>query len=198
MAAVGTVITTSRSTETGGDIAAITGTDGIGTTGAGGRRSITGRFSGGTGRSAPLLSSWYAFDWATPYYWDYGPGEYINCYNDVVYVNGQWFEPAPVYYQRTIVLAESAPISLPEQAVQIEWLPLGVFAISRDGVVDNNLLVQLAVTKDGVIGGTVLNQATGSVVFDSKARSTSSRNGPCGRTRTRPASRSRWRPASST
>jgi hypothetical protein len=42
---------------------------------------------------------------------------------------------------------------------------LGVFAVSRDGVVDNNMLVQLAVTKDGVISGTVLNQATGAT-FD--------------------------------
>jgi hypothetical protein len=105
------------------------------------------------------------YDWGTPYYWDYGPGEYINCYNDVIYVNGQWFEPAPVYYDRTVVLAQSAPVIAPEQANQVEWLPLGVFAVSREGVVDNNVLVQLAVTKDGAIGGTVHNQATG-VSFD--------------------------------
>ena len=49
----------------------------------------------------------------------------------------------------------------PVQAAQIDWLPLGVFAISRDGVADNNVLVQLAVTKDGVIGGTIFNQLTG-------------------------------------
>ena len=36
-----------------------------------------------------------------------------------------------------------------------------MFAVSRDGVVDNNLLVQLATTKEGNLGGTVLNQATG-------------------------------------
>ena len=36
-----------------------------------------------------------------------------------------------------------------------------MFAVSRDGVVDNNMVVQLAVTKDGVIGGTVMDQATG-------------------------------------
>jgi hypothetical protein len=111
--------------------------------------------------SAPTLRSWFVFDWATPYYWDYGPGEYIHCYNNVVYVNGEWYAPATVYYDRTVELAESAPPVAPEQAAQVEWLPLGVFAVSRDGVVDNNVLVQLAVTKDGVISGTVLNQATG-------------------------------------
>jgi hypothetical protein len=111
--------------------------------------------------SAPRLRTWFAFDWATPYYWDYGPGEYIYCYNNVVYVNGQWYAPAPVYYERTVQLAESTPAIAPEQAAQVEWLPLGVFAVSRDGVVDNNVLVQLAVTKEGVISGTVLNRATG-------------------------------------
>ena len=111
--------------------------------------------------SAPRLRTWFVYDWATPYYWDYGQGEYIHCYNNVIYVNGRWFEPAPVYYERTIGLAESAPQIPPEQAAQVEWLPLGVFVVSRDGVVDNNVLVQLAVTKEGVIGGTVLNQATG-------------------------------------
>jgi hypothetical protein len=115
--------------------------------------------------SAPRLHSWFAFDWATPYYWDYGPGEYIHCDNNVIYVNGQWWAPAPVYYQQTVQLAESAPVIEPAQAAQVEWLPLGVFAVSRDGVVDNNVLVQLAVTKDGVISGTVLNQATGAT-FD--------------------------------
>jgi len=76
-------------------------------------------------------------------------------------VNGTWFEPAPVYYRRTLFLAQQAPVWTPVQAAQIDWLPLGVFVVSRDGVPDNNVLVQLAVTKDGVIGGTIFNQLTG-------------------------------------
>ena len=39
--------------------------------------------------TAPLLTSWLTYGWGTPYYWDYGPGEYINCYDDVMYVNGR-------------------------------------------------------------------------------------------------------------
>jgi hypothetical protein len=115
--------------------------------------------------SAPRLRTWFTYDWATPYYWDYGPGEYIHCDNNVIYVNGQWWAPAPVYYTQTVQLAESIPVIAPEQAAQVEWLPLGVFAVSRDGVVDKNMLVQLAVTKDGVISGTMLNEATGAT-FD--------------------------------
>ena len=82
-----------------------------------------------------------------PCYWDYGPGEYIYCNNGIVYVNGTWFEPVPVFYQRTLLLAQQAPIWTPVQAAQIDWLPLGVFVVARDGVADNNVLVQLAVTK---------------------------------------------------
>jgi hypothetical protein len=111
--------------------------------------------------TAPLLTSWVSFGWSDPYYWDYGPGEYINCNNGIVYVNGTWFEPAPVFYRRTLLLAQQAPVWTPVQAAQVEWLPLGVFVVSRDGVPDNNVLVQLAVTKDGVIGGTIFNQLTG-------------------------------------
>lgn len=111
--------------------------------------------------TAPLLTSWFNYGWGTPYYWDYGPGEYINCYDDVIYVNGLWYQPAPIYYDRAFAIAEQAPAWTVEQAQQVEWLPLGVFAVARDGVPDNNMLVQLAVTKDGVIGGTATNKTTG-------------------------------------
>jgi hypothetical protein len=115
--------------------------------------------------SAPRLTTWFTFDWPSCYYWDYGPGEYLYCHDGVVYVNGVWFEPTPLFYERTLVLAQSVPILAPQQAAQIEWLPLGVFVIARDGVADNNVLVQLAVTRDGVIGGTIFNQLTGAT-FD--------------------------------
>jgi hypothetical protein len=111
--------------------------------------------------TAPLLTSWFNYGWGTPYYWDYGPGEYINCYDDVIYVNGLWYQPAPVYYDSATAIAERAPDWNAEQAQQVEWLPLGVFAVARDGVPDNNMLVQLAVTKEGVIGGTATNKTTG-------------------------------------
>ena len=110
--------------------------------------------------TAPLLTSWLSYGWGTPYYWDYGPGEYIYCYDDVVYVNGDWYQPAPVYYDNTVAIAEQAPDWTAEQAQQVEWLPLGVFAVARDGVPDTNMLMQLAVTKEGVIGGTASNQVT--------------------------------------
>jgi hypothetical protein len=111
--------------------------------------------------SAPLLTSWCDFGWSTPYYWDYGAGEYINCYDGVVYVNGSWYEPAPVFYQQTLKLIDSAPALTEEVVAKEEWLPLGVFAVTPDGDKEANVLAQLAVTKDGVIGGTVFDQKGG-------------------------------------
>jgi len=111
--------------------------------------------------TGPRLASWVVFGWPTPYYWDYGPGEYIYYDNGGIYVNGRWYEPAPVYYDQTVQLIEQAPDLTPEAAASLEWLPLGVFAVTPDGVADPDVIVQLAVTKDGVVGGTAFDQKSG-------------------------------------
>jgi hypothetical protein len=114
-----------------------------------------------TWTTAPLLTNWLPFGWNNPYYWDYGPGEYIYYDDGVVYVNGRWYQPAPVFYERTVDIVEQAPQLTPEEAAQLEWLPLGVFAVTPDGAAQADVLVQLAVTKDGVIGGTASDQRSG-------------------------------------
>jgi hypothetical protein len=111
--------------------------------------------------TCPILTSWCDFGWSTPYYWDYGYGEYIYCNNGVVYVNGAWYQPAPVFYAQTLKVIDAAPVITPEIAPQVEWLPLGVFAVTPDGLNEADLMAQLAVTKEGVIGGTVFDQKTG-------------------------------------
>ncbi len=111
--------------------------------------------------TAPRINTWFSFGWSRPYYWDYGPGEYIYYSDGVIYVNGVWYMPAREYYQRTYVLAQRVPEITPAQAAQVEWLPLGVFALTPEGIDQSNLLLQLAVTEDGVLGGTLLDQATG-------------------------------------
>jgi len=107
------------------------------------------------------LGSWFVFDWSRPYYWDYGPGEYIYSDDGAVYVNGRWYEPAPVYYDQTVRLIDEAPELTADSAAKLEWLPLGVFAATPDGVDEPMVTVQLAVTKDGVIGGTAFDQRSG-------------------------------------
>lgn len=110
--------------------------------------------------AAPLLFDHFHYGWHTPYYWDYGPGEYIYYDDGIVYVNGQWYQPAPVFYENTVELIEEAPVLTEVQAAQAEWLPLGVFAVTREGQADADLMVQLAVTQEGIIGGTAHDQAS--------------------------------------
>ena len=113
-----------------------------------------------TWAAAPLLFNHFDYGWHTPYYWDYGPGEYIYYDDGVVYVNGEWYQPAPVFYENTVEVIEEAPVLTEEQAAQAEWLPLGVFAVTREGRAEADLLVQLAVTQEGIVGGTVHDHAS--------------------------------------
>jgi len=111
--------------------------------------------------TGPRLGSWIVYDWSRPYYWDYGQGEYIYCDDGAVYVNGRWYEPAPVYYDQTVSLINQSPELTAESAAKQDWLPLGVFAVTPDGRDEAIATVQLAVTKDGVIGGTAYDQQSG-------------------------------------
>jgi hypothetical protein len=102
------------------------------------------------------LGGWVAGSaWESPTYYDYGEGIYYQ--DEQVYMNGQPVASAEEYYQQASDLANGAS---PPQTVETDWLPLGVFAISRDQATESNMLLQLAVDKDGVIAGTFFNTAT--------------------------------------
>ena len=102
------------------------------------------------------LGGWVAgSSWESPAYYDYGEGIYYE--DEQVYAGGKPVASAEEYYQQASDLATSAP---PAQASETEWLPLGVFAISRAQATDSNALLQLAVDKDGVIAGTYYNTST--------------------------------------
>ncbi len=111
--------------------------------------------------SAPVLTSWIDFGWNYPCYWDYGPDEYITYYNNMVYLDSQPYTTALDYYAQVRNLARSVPALSQDELAGIEWLPLGVFAITRPGQDQANELVQLAVSKDGMLSGTLFNQQTG-------------------------------------
>jgi hypothetical protein len=101
------------------------------------------------------LGGWVAgSSWGSPAYYDYGEGIYYQ--DEQVYMNGKPLASAEDYYQQASKLATSAP---PAQA-ETEWLPLGVFAVSRDQATDSNVILQLAVDKKGVIAGTYYNTST--------------------------------------
>jgi len=107
------------------------------------------------------LTSWLAFGWDRPRYWGYGQGSNIYCDDDYVYYDGERYEPVSDYYQQVYDLAHSAPKIDEKEAKDMEWSPLGVFAVARDD--DNGRdrdperTIQLAVNKEGVIGGTFYN-----------------------------------------
>ncbi len=103
------------------------------------------------------LGGWVAGTaWGSPAYYDYGEGIYYE--DEQVYTNGKPVASAEEYYQQATDLATSAPPAA--KTAEAEWLPLGVFAVSRENMTDSNALLQLAVDKNGVIAGTFYNVST--------------------------------------
>lgn len=92
----------------------------------------------------------------------YSYGEDVYYEGDTVYSGGQPVATAEEYAMQAETIVANAPEIAPEQA---EWLPLGVFALTQDGQKSGpspTLFLQLAISKEGVIAGTVSNTTTGS------------------------------------
>jgi len=92
-----------------------------------------------------------------PAYYAYGTGGNVSYANNKVYVNGEDSGTPAEYAQQAQSLAQAAPASDDSK----EWMPLGVFALSREGVTDSQSAIELAVNKAGVIGGTYHNESSG-------------------------------------
>jgi hypothetical protein len=109
--------------------------------------------------NAPFLDSWLAYGWGRPYYWDYGPNGYIYYQDNQIYQNGQPYMAADKYYRQVYDLAHSAPALSQDQAAKMEWMPLGVFAVTSEGQQEEDRMLQLAVNKQGVLSGTYYNKS---------------------------------------
>jgi hypothetical protein len=107
------------------------------------------------------VTGWLVHRWSRPIYYSYGSGGTVYYENNVVYVNGQEYGPAEQYYQEATQLATSVPETTEKQEAETQWLPLGVFALTAEGVNVSSMYLQLAVSKDGVIAGTFYNESTG-------------------------------------
>jgi hypothetical protein len=105
------------------------------------------------------MAAFMPWNWGTPYYYDYGYGGNVYYEGNTVYI-GENEVPLAQYETAVYQLATNVPtVDNPDE---MEWLPLGVFAISKDG--DNavpNMFLQLAVSKEGIIAGTYQNKTTG-------------------------------------
>jgi hypothetical protein len=110
--------------------------------------------------TAAAVTGWVTYRWARPVYYQYGTGGNVYYENNTVYVDGEAYGSAEQYYEDTSKVAESVPEISDEQAEQLEWMPLGVFAITAEGVNASSMFLQLAVSKEGVIGGTFYNEST--------------------------------------
>jgi hypothetical protein len=111
--------------------------------------------------TAGAITGWVVHRWANPVYYRYGTGGNVYYENNVVYVNGEQHGTAEEYYDEAAQIASSVPETTEEQAAEDDWMPLGVFGLTEEGVNATNMYLQLAVRKDGLIGGTFYNESTG-------------------------------------
>jgi hypothetical protein len=100
-----------------------------------------------------------------PVFYDYGssaldPGVTpFAIQDDVAYLNDQPVCAAPVYAQQAIDLADVQ--TPPPEGTQIDWLPLGTFAMSaQPDDNDPSTVIQLALGKDGLVSGTWYDRQT--------------------------------------
>ena len=101
------------------------------------------------------VGAWMDYDQTTPVYYDYGNN--VTYENNNVYVNGQDAGSTQQYYQQASELAQAGTADAPAEG---DWLPLGVFALTKTGESKSIATIQLAVNKQGVIRGNYTNTNT--------------------------------------
>ena len=104
------------------------------------------------------FGTWFTWTWAQPYPYDYGTTVVYR--DNYVYVNDKQYVTTEQYYQQAATMATSLPKDV--AADKVEWMPLGVFAIAEAEADDTGMLLQLAVSKEGILAGTFYNE-TGDV-----------------------------------
>jgi len=103
--------------------------------------------------------------WQQPVFYDYGTGGNVVYQNNQVYIGGQPVASAPEFAQSAAALATVTPPANEEEGAKVEWMPLGTFAMSTgEKDTEPTRVLQLAVTKDGIIGGTFFNYQTDQAV----------------------------------
>jgi hypothetical protein len=117
------------------------------------------------GATAWGIASWptcqsycgYATD-AAPYYYDYGNS--ITYQDGNVYYGDQVAATQDDYAAQAQQIAQSAPAP----AADVQWQPLGVFAMATGDETTSNDIVQLAIDKSGAIRGNYYNAISDTAV----------------------------------
>ena len=102
------------------------------------------------------MTGWFVSSWGNPISYDYGGNVYYE--GDTVYMDGQPAATSQEYAEQAYQIADNIPEEVNEE--QVEWMPLGVYAITNEEAGDPNMFLQLAVSKEGYIAGTYYNQST--------------------------------------
>ena len=106
------------------------------------------------------VGSWCGYG-GQPTSYSYGEDVYYS--GDQVYAGDQPVATADEYADQAAAIASSAPSETPQKS---DWLPLGVFALTQDGQssgAEPSIYMQLAISKQGVISGTMKNTLTDKV-----------------------------------
>lgn len=101
----------------------------------------------------PRLSIWMGCT-GTPVYYNYGDN--VVYQDNSIYVDGQDVGTPQQYYQQGQQLAASGADASGDSSNE-QWMPLGVFALTDSGQKSANLIVQLAVDKQGTLRGNMTN-----------------------------------------
>lgn len=105
--------------------------------------------------TAAALTAWCGY--GSSLYYNYGDNIYYQ--DDAVYSGGEAICSTEEY----AASAETIVTSIPETK-NPDWMPLGVFAVTQDGKASGpapTLFVQLNVSKEGLIAGSLQNSADG-------------------------------------
>ncbi|MEW4453312.1 protocadherin [Bremerella sp. JC817] len=103
------------------------------------------------------VGSWMNYYDAQPIYYDYG--NTVIYENNDVYVNGQDVGTSQQYYDQASDLATTGANA--DASSDGNWMPLGVFALTKTGDSNSNVTVQLAINKQGVVRGNYTDTSTG-------------------------------------
>jgi len=100
------------------------------------------------------FGGWFAWNWAQPVAFNYGTNVVFQ--DNSVFIDGHQFATTEQFFEQASTIAAAVPEVADPAAV--EWMPLGVFAIAEQDATDTGMVLQLAVSKEGIIAGTFYNQ----------------------------------------
>lgn len=107
----------------------------------------------------PGLYGWFGFPNAYPIYYDYGDS--VVYQDDGVYVDGVDQGTPTEYFNQAQTLATNGAQASVSTDNSSDWMPLGVFLLTKNGEKDSHDVFQLAINKQGIIRGNFQDSADG-------------------------------------